>query len=83
VRTIAPPKPERGGDCRLPAVVPIRRKSLLEATIGNELSRPVSDGKCPGQNWGQEVAGSNPASPTIKTQVDGDEASAQGSNTPP
>jgi len=27
-------------------------KSLVEGTIGNQWSRPVSEGKCPGQNWG-------------------------------
>jgi hypothetical protein len=54
VRTIAPPKPEKGGDGRLSAVVSVRMKSLVEGTIGNELPRPVSKGKCPGQNYGSE-----------------------------
>jgi hypothetical protein len=52
VRTIAPLKPENGGNGWLLAVVLVRVKSLVEGTIGNELSLPVSEGKCPGQNWG-------------------------------
>ena len=52
VRTIAPLKPENGGNGWLLAVVSVRVKSLVEGTIGNELSPLVSEGKCPGQNWG-------------------------------
>jgi hypothetical protein len=54
VRTIAALKPEKGGDGRLSAVLSARMKSLFEGTIGNELSRRVSEGKCPGQNYGSE-----------------------------
>ena len=67
VRTIAPPKLEKGGDCRLPAVVSVRIKSLVEGIIGNELSRPVSDGKCPGQNWGSRGRRFKSGQPDQKT----------------
>ena len=52
MRTIAPLKPENGGNWWSSAVVSVRVKSLVEGTIGNQWSRPVSEGKCPGQNWG-------------------------------
>ncbi len=54
MRTMAPLKPENGGNGWSSAVVSVRMKSLVEGTIGNELSRPVSEGKCPGQNYGSE-----------------------------
>jgi hypothetical protein len=38
VRTIASLKPEKGGAGRLPTVLPVRMTSLVEGTIGNELS---------------------------------------------
>ena len=52
MRTIAPLKPENGGNWWSSAVVSVRMKSLVQGTIGNELSPLVSEGKCPGQNWG-------------------------------
>jgi len=52
VRTITLLKAETGGYDRLPTISPVRMQSLVESTIGNELSSPVSEGKCPGHNRG-------------------------------
>jgi hypothetical protein len=52
--TMAPLKPENGGNGWSSAVVLVRMKSLIEGTIGNELSRLVSEGKCPGPSYGSE-----------------------------
>ncbi len=53
MRTIAALKPENGGDGRLSAVLSARMKSLFEGTIGNELSRRVSEGYG-SEGWGFE-----------------------------
>jgi hypothetical protein len=74
VRTIAPLKPENGGNWWSSAVVSVRVKSLVEGTIGNQWSRPVSEGKCPGQNWGSRGREFKSGQPDKNTLVDGDEA---------
>ena len=74
MRTIAPLKPENGGNGWLLAVVLVRVKSRVEGPIGNELSLPVSEGKCPGQNWGSRGRRFKSGQPDKNTLVDGDEA---------
>ena len=71
MRTMAPLKPENGGNGWSSAVVSVRMKSLVEGTIGNELSDRCRRENAPGRTTDQKVGDSSSSERAEKALLSG------------